>query len=55
MYHHLPRAARWIRLEMTPEDHKRVMRCAKRLGLSLASYARMSVLIQIRKDEEGGN
>jgi hypothetical protein len=44
-----------VRLEMLLEDYDRLARCAKRMGLSLASYARMSVLAQIRKDEEEGS
>jgi hypothetical protein len=41
-----------VRLDMSPEDHERLERCAKRRGLTKASYARMAVLALIRGDEE---
>jgi hypothetical protein len=48
------RATRPVRLDLSPTDHERLERCARRLGLSKSSYARMAVLERIRADEAGG-
>ena len=40
-----------VRLELRPEDIERLERVASVKGLSKASYARMAVLAQIKKDE----
>jgi hypothetical protein len=40
-----------VRLDLTVADCARLEECARRKGLSMASYARMAVLEAIRKDE----
>jgi hypothetical protein len=40
-----------VRLDLSPEDHARLQRCAKERGLNMASYARQAVLATIREDE----
>jgi hypothetical protein len=45
------RKGRPVRLDMTPEDHKRLEQCARRRGLTKASFARMAVLEFIQRDE----
>jgi hypothetical protein len=40
-----------VRLDLSPEDHARLQRCAKARGLNMASYARQAVLTAIRDDE----
>jgi hypothetical protein len=40
-----------VRLDLTVVDCLRLEDCARRKGLSMASYARMAVLEAIRKDE----
>jgi hypothetical protein len=50
-------AIRHARLELPDEDYERLKRVAKSIGLGVASYIRMAVLKQIRRDEadmEGG-
>jgi predicted DNA-binding protein len=45
------RAAKSVRLDLSPVDHDRLDRCASRIGLSMSSYARMAVLKAINDDE----
>lgn len=40
-----------VRLDLTMADCLRLEDCARKKGLSMASYARMAVLEAIRKDE----
>lgn len=40
-----------VRLDLDATNYARLVRCARRLGLSLASYARMAVLGRIDNDE----
>jgi hypothetical protein len=40
-----------IRLDLPPGDYERVERCAKRRGLTKASYCRMAVLDYLERDE----
>lgn len=42
-----------VRLDLAPADHERAMKLAKERGLSLSSYARMS-LFKLMKEDEGG-
>ena len=42
-----------VRLDLSPKDHERMSKLAKRRGLTLASYARM-VILERMDDEEGG-
>jgi hypothetical protein len=42
-----------IRLDLSPADHKRLERCAKDRGLTMASYARMALFQQLKADEGG--
>jgi hypothetical protein len=44
---------RFIRLDLSPADHKRVERAAGERGLTMASYARMAVLERLKADEGG--
>jgi hypothetical protein len=44
-------ATRPVRLDLAVADCLRLEDCARRKGLSMASYARMAVLEAIRKDE----
>jgi hypothetical protein len=46
------RLAKAVRLDLTEKDHERLERVATEKGLNMASYARMAVLAQLRKDEE---
>jgi hypothetical protein len=43
-----------VRLELSPEDHERLRRAAKRRGLNMASYCRQAVLGLMERDEAGG-
>lgn len=43
-----------VRLELPEEDHERMAKLARRLGLSLASYARMAVMKQMEQEESAG-
>jgi hypothetical protein len=43
-----------VRLDLSPADHKRLERVAKEKGLTMTSYARMSVLERIKTDEAAG-
>jgi hypothetical protein len=45
------RTSKPVRLELSPDDHERLEQCARRRGLSLASYARQAVLERITADE----
>ena len=40
-----------VRLDLSPKDHERLAKLAKRRGLTMASYARMVILEKL--DEEG--
>jgi predicted DNA-binding protein len=42
-----------VRLDLTPADHERLNRQAKKRGLTMASYARMVILANL-DEEEGG-
>ncbi len=41
-----------VRFDLTEKDHERLEPVATEKGLNMASYARMAVLAQLRKDEE---
>jgi hypothetical protein len=40
-----------VRLELTPKDHERMGRLARKRGLTLASYARMVVMERMNEEE----
>jgi hypothetical protein len=40
-----------VRLDLSPDDHKRLERAAKRIGLKKASFARFSVLNMVKTVE----
>jgi hypothetical protein len=42
-----------VRLDLSPKDHERLSKLAKRRGLTMASYARM-VILERMDAEEGG-
>jgi hypothetical protein len=46
------RKAKGVRLDLSPADHVRLEQCARELGLTRASYARMAVLKRLKADEE---
>jgi hypothetical protein len=46
------RKGKAVRLDVSPEDHKRLDRIAKAKGLNMAAYSRMAILERLRKDEE---
>lgn len=41
-----------VRLDLKPSDHAKLEEQADRRGLTMAAYARMVILAQLRKDEE---
>jgi len=45
------RTAKAVRLDLTPEDYARLEKCAKRRGLTRASFARMAVLDLLEREE----
>jgi hypothetical protein len=45
------RSGKPVRLDLSPVDFERLEVCAKRRGLTKASYARMAVLDLVRADE----
>ena len=48
------RTGRPVRLDLTEADHERLEQCAKQIGLTKASYARMAVMERIKADESKG-
>jgi hypothetical protein len=42
-----------VRLDLSPKDHERLSKVAKRRGLTLASFSRMVILEKL-DEEEGG-
>jgi uncharacterized protein YbaP (TraB family) len=48
------RTVKGVRLDLSPEDHKRLERTAKQLGLTMASYARMALFERLKADESRG-
>jgi hypothetical protein len=42
-----------VRLDLTPRDHERLDRQARRRGLTMASYARMVILERLENEERG--
>lgn len=47
------KATRPVRLDLSPEDHVRLERNAKRYGLSKSSYVRMALFARMEADEGG--
>jgi hypothetical protein len=48
------RTAKAVRLDLTPADYARLERCARRRGLTKASFARMAVLALLEREEAEG-
>jgi predicted DNA-binding protein len=48
------KTTRPVRLDLAIEDHERLERCAKRLGLSKSSYVRLALFERMEADEEKG-
>lgn len=46
------KAAKGVRLDLSPADHKRLNKLAKERGLSMSSYARMALFERMKDDEE---
>jgi hypothetical protein len=46
------RTPKAVRLDLAPEDYARLERCARRRGLTKASFARMAVLALIEQEEK---
>jgi hypothetical protein len=42
-----------VRLEIPHRDHERLSKLARERGLTLASYARQALYVQMKSDEEG--
>jgi hypothetical protein len=45
------RLVKGVRLDLSSADHKRLEDNSKKLGLTMASYARMAVLERLKSDE----
>jgi hypothetical protein len=50
---HEERLTKPVRLDLTPTDHERLDRQARRRGLTMASYARMVILERLENEERG--
>jgi len=48
------RLVKGVRLDLSPANHKRLERCARERGLTMASYARMALLERLKTDEGQG-
>jgi hypothetical protein len=46
------RVGKAVRLDLTPRDHQRLERAARARGLTMASYARMTLLERLKTDDE---
>jgi hypothetical protein len=46
------RTGKPVRLDLSPLDHERLERQAKRYGLSKSSYCRMAVMERLEADEK---
>jgi hypothetical protein len=42
-----------VRLDLTPKDHERLDRQARRRGLTMASFARMVILERLEAEDGG--
>jgi hypothetical protein len=51
---HEERLTKPIRLDLTPKDHERLDRQARRRGLTMASFARMVILERLEVEDGGG-
>jgi hypothetical protein len=46
-----PRTVKGVRLDLSPDDHQRLEKQARMVGLSLAAYARQALFERLEADE----
>jgi hypothetical protein len=42
-----------VRLDLSPADHRRLLKLARERGLTMASYARQALYERMKEDEGG--
>jgi hypothetical protein len=46
-----PKLVKGVRLDLSPADHKRLLKAAREKGLTMSSYARMALFDRLKADE----